>query len=88
MSEEFPGCVDRQPQYVCDGFIAVFHFQRLGVIASAMAGRAGCIHTGQEKQFDKYEPLALAGFTAAFGHIEGKAPGVIFTGTRSFCRCK
>ena len=50
-----------------------------------MTGRAGCVHTGQEKQFDEDKTLALAGFAAPFGHIEGKASRVIMTGAGSFC---
>src|SRR6202022_60456 len=73
---------DRHSQYGGDVLAAVFYFKGFGVVASAMTAWARCIHTGQKQQFDANKAFAVAGLTAAFGNIEGKASSVVVTGAR------
>ena len=46
----------RHPEDVGDGLVAIFDLQRLGVVASAVTGRARCVDAGKEEQFDHTKP--------------------------------
>ena len=60
--------------------------ERLGVVARAVARRAGCVGAGQEEQLDGDESLALAGLAAALGDVEGEAARAVAAGLR-LVRC-
>src|SRR6201999_289986 len=60
-------------QHVRDRFVADLDLQRLGVVASTLAGWTGRVHARQKKQFDANEAFALTGLTAPVGDVEGES---------------
>ena len=48
-----------------------------GVVARAMAGRAGCVDARQEQQLDHDEALALARLAPPFRDVEGESSRVV-----------
>ena len=86
--EKFGRRIDRQAQYLGDILVLVAHFQGLGVVAGAAAGRARRVHAGQEQQLDHDEAFAVAMLAASLGHVEGKSPRVVFAAFRHLGRRK
>ncbi len=62
--------VNRQVEHLGNVQPFVTNFQRLAVVALAMAHVAGHIHIGQEVHFHPHHAIALAGLTTAAGHVE------------------
>ena len=52
-------------------------FQRLAVVALALADVAGDVDVGQEVHLDLDDAVALAGLAAAALDVEGEAPGLV-----------
>src|ERR1700723_2410192 len=55
-------------QDVCYGLVTDLDLERFGVIARALAGRAGRIDAGKKQKLDADEAFALAGLAAALGN--------------------
>ncbi len=72
--------VDGERQDVGDRAAAVGDLERLGVVARAVARRAGRVDAGQEQQLDHDRALALAGRAAPLGHVEREPAGVVAAG--------
>src|SRR6202012_4031760 len=53
------------------------HFERLAVIALALADVAGDVDVRQKVHLDLDDAVAVAGLAAAALDVEGKAPGLI-----------
>ena len=68
---------DRRLQQVGDGVALVLHRQRLVVVALAAADLAQHVDVGQKIHLDAALALALAGFAAPAGHVEGEASGLV-----------
>ena len=75
--EEFGGFLDRHVQHVGDRLALEQHFQRLAVVALALADVAGDVDVGQEVHLDLDDAVALAGLAAAALDVEGKPPGLV-----------
>src|SRR5690606_31001244 len=75
--EEIGGLVDRHVENVGDGFLLEGDFQRLAVVALALAGVAGDIDVGQEVHLDLDDAVALTGLAAAALDVEREAAGLV-----------
>src|SRR5258706_5350165 len=73
---------NRHLEQVGDGVAVVFHCQRLVVVAAAAADFAEHVNIGQKIHFNAALALALAGFAAATGNVEGKASRFVAALTR------
>ena len=73
VGEEIAGGVDGQAEHLGDVLIAPRDFQRLRVVARAVAGRAGRIDARQKQQFDADEAFAFARRAAALRDVEREA---------------
>src|SRR5258706_8723511 len=72
----------RPLEQVGDGVSVVFHCQRLVVVAASAADFAEHVNIGQKIHFNAALALALAGFAAATGNVEGKASRFVAALTR------
>ena len=63
-----------------DRFVLEQYFQRLSVVALALAHVALDVDVGQEVHFDLDDAVALAGFAAAALDVEREAPGLVAAG--------
>src|SRR5690606_17942812 len=70
--EEFDAFVDRHVEHVGDRLALELHFERLPVVALALADVAGDINVGQEVHFDLEDAIALTFFAAATLDVEGE----------------
>ena len=68
---------DGELEHVGDGVAVELHRQRFLIVAAAVAHLAQHVDVGQEIHFDAALAIALAGFAAASGDVEGKAPGLV-----------
>ena len=80
--------IDREAEHFGNVLVAVFNFERLRIVARAVAGRARCEYARQEEEFDKHEPFALARLAAAFFYVERKSSGIVAAAARSLRRRK
>ncbi|CAM5666589.1 hypothetical protein SAFG77S_06725 [Streptomyces afghaniensis] len=72
VGEELRRALHRQIQHLRDVPPPVRHLQRLRVVPSPAAVRAGRVRARQEQQLHADEPLALAGLAAPARHVEGE----------------
>ena len=75
--EQFGRFLDRHVEHVGDRFAAIFHLERLAIVALALADVAGDIDVRQEMHFDLDDAVALAGFAAPALDVEGEAPRLV-----------
>src|SRR5216683_2891804 len=75
--EEFGGFLHRHVEHVGDRLAFEEHFQRLAVVAFALADIAGDVDVRQEVHLDLEDAVALAGLAAAALDVEGKSPGLV-----------
>src|SRR6185437_3377896 len=75
--EEVHRFFDRHVEHLGDVFAAVVNFERLGVVASAVADFAIHVHVRQEVHFDFFGTLSLAGFAAAAFDVETEAAHLV-----------
>ena len=73
--EERKALLHRHFQHVVNAFAFVFHFQRLTVVALALAYIARNVNVGQKVHLDFNNAIALARLAAAALNVERKAPG-------------
>ncbi|KAG1442737.1 hypothetical protein G6F57_018308 [Rhizopus arrhizus] len=72
--------VNRHRQHLGNVAAIPFNFQRLRVVAAAMASGTWRINAGHEQQFDMDKTLALAGLAAALGHVERETARAVSAG--------
>ena len=72
--EELVRRFHRHLQDLVDVLALELHFERLAVVALAVAGVAGHVDVRKEMHLDLDDPVALAGFAAPAFHVEGEAP--------------
>jgi hypothetical protein len=75
--EELVRLVHGHAKHVCDGFLLVFHPQRVRVVPRALARRARRVHAREKQHLHRDEALAFAIFTAPLGHVEREPPRVV-----------
>ena len=75
--EQRLGLLDRHVEHIGDRLVAVFHLQRLAVVALALADVAGDVDVRQEMHLDLDQAVALAGLAAAALDVEGEAAGLV-----------
>src|SRR5260221_10574843 len=75
--EKFSGFFHRHVEHVGDRLALEQNFQRLAVVALALADVAGDVDVGQEVHLDLDDAVALAGLAAAALDVEGKPAGLI-----------
>ena len=68
---------DRHFEQVGDRVSVVAHGKRFVIVAMAAADLALHVHVGQEIHLDAALALALAGFAASAGNVEGEASGLV-----------
>src|ERR1700732_2192190 len=78
--EEFQRLLDRHVEHVGDRFAAEQDFQRLAVVALALADVAGDVNVRQEVHLDLDDAVALAGLAAAALDVEREAAGLVAAG--------
>ena len=78
--EKFQRFLDRHVEHVGDRFAAEQHFQRLAVVALAVADVAGDVNVGQKVHLDLDHAVALAGLAAAALDVEREAAGLVAAG--------
>src|SRR5438105_11421371 len=71
------GFLDRHVEHVGDRLALEQHFERLAVIAFALADVAGDVDVGQKVHLDLDDAIALAGLAAAALDVEREAAGLI-----------
>ena len=74
ISEEIERFFDGHVQHIGDRLAAIVDFERLGVVAFAVADLAGDVDIRQEVHLDALDALALAGFAAAALDVEAEPP--------------
>ena len=75
--EEVGGLFHGHVEHVGDRLALEQDFQRLAVVALALAGVAGDVDVGQKVHLDLDDAVALAGLAAAALDVEGEAPGLV-----------
>ena len=75
--EEFHCLVYGHVEHVGDALPLVSHFERLAVVAFAMAHLTGHHHIGQEIHLYCLVSVATAGFAASALYVEGEASGLV-----------
>ena len=80
--EELVRVLDRHAQHFGDVPALVLDFERLAVVALAVADVARHVDVGQEMHLDLDDPVALAGLAAAAFHVEGEASRAVATRAR------
>src|SRR5262249_24047041 len=80
--EEVQRLLHRHVEYVGDRFAAKQDFQRLAVVALALADVAGDVDVGQEVHLDPDYAVALAGLAAAALDVEREAARLVAAGAR------
>ena len=75
--EELLGVLDRHVEHVGDAQALELHFERLAVVALAVALLAGDIDVGQEVHLDLDQPVALARLAAPALDVEAEAAGLV-----------
>ncbi|CAI08311.1 hypothetical protein ebB134 [Aromatoleum aromaticum EbN1] len=81
-AEELQRVFDRHVEHFEDRLALVADFQRLTVVALAVADVARHVHVGQEVHLDLDQPVALAGFAAPALDVEREAPRPVAARTR------
>ena len=77
IGKEIERAVYRHREDIGNRLISDFDFQRLGIVARALAGRTGSIDAGQKEQFYAHKPFPLAGLAPALRNIEGKTARIV-----------
>ena len=77
VGKEIKRAVDRHRQDIGNRLVPDLDFQRLGVVARALAGRTWRVDARQKKQFDADEPFPLASLTPALRDIERKTARIV-----------
>jgi hypothetical protein len=75
--EELDAFLDRHVEHVGDRLALEGDFQRLAVVALAVADVAGDVDVGQEVHLDLDDAVALAGLAAAALDVEREAAGLV-----------
>ena len=75
--EELQRLLDRHVEHVGDRLALEQHFQRLAVVALALADVAGDVDVGQKVHLDLDDAVALAGLAAAALDVEREAAGLV-----------
>ena len=75
VGEELQGLADGQVQHVVDVLALVANVEHLRLVARAFAFFADQFDVGEELHFDGDGAVALAGFAAAAGDVEGEMSG-------------
>ena len=75
--EEGAGLLDGHVQHFMDVLALVAHFQRLAVVALALANVAGHVDVWQKVHFHLDDAIALAGFAAPALDVEAEAAGLV-----------
>ena len=70
MREELARFIDCHIKYIVDTLAFVFHFQRLTVVALALAYIARNVNVGQKVHLDFNNTITTARLTSATGNVE------------------
>ena len=73
--EETESFLDGEVEHVVDAFALVVDAEDFGLVAGAVAVFAGEFDIGEELHFDSDGAVALTGFAAAAGDVEGEVSG-------------
>ena len=75
--EELDGAVDGHVEHVGDGLALETHFERLAVVAFAVADLAGDEHVREEVHLDDLVAVAPAGLAPSAADVEREASGLV-----------
>ena len=75
LGEELQRLLHRQVEHFVNVLAAIANLQHLRLVARALALLANQFDVGQELHLDRDRAVALAGFAAAAGNVEGKVSG-------------